>query len=96
MFGKSRYVERSIEPSFNRLQSVLGNIKLNSISVRELDKFISFTYANSPGAAKERIIPLNDKLYSLLKSYFPKIISINNTDFFFHRHTGIKLNSDFL
>ncbi len=193
------YIERSIEPAFKKFQEVLGNIKLNSVTVREIDKFLSVTSAKSKSAAalyyrtlkaafskseswgyidsnpfrklkspkvvkkypvfisqsefesilkntkndflknifitgfytgmrlseilnmrwdwidfnqltitiknsetfttksgKERIIPINQRLHSTLKSIIPKIVSLNKSGLVFYKIDGIRLNNNFV
>jgi len=45
------YVNRSISPAFKLLINYVGNIQLKFLSVKTLDKFISYTYAKSPSSS---------------------------------------------
>lgn len=45
---------------------------------------------------KERVVPMNDNVYKLLKKRFPKIIGINTKQYVFYRVLGVKLNVDYL
>lgn len=45
---------------------------------------------------KERIIPINQKLLSVLSNRIPKIVSINNDEHIFQRIKGTKFNEDYV
>jgi integrase/recombinase XerD len=45
---------------------------------------------------KERIIPINKRLYQVLKNRIPKILKINDDEFVFYRIKGICYNEDFV
>lgn len=60
------YIKRSIFPAFKILIYYVGNIPLKYLSVKQLDKFISYTYAKSPSSAA--------LYYRTLKAAFSKAI----------------------
>lgn len=45
---------------------------------------------------RDRVIPINEKLFEMLSNRFPKVITLNNTDYIFQKLPGVKFNPDFV
>ncbi len=67
--NKTRHYIRSIKLSFKQFMDFIGDIALNQISTRLIDKFISGIYSRSPYAAK--------LYYSTIKAAFTKAVDWN-------------------
>jgi len=67
--NKTRHYIRSIKLSFKQFMDFIGDIPLNQISTRLIDKFISGIYSRSPYAAK--------LYYSTIKAAFTKAVDWN-------------------
>ena len=75
-----------------RLSEII-NLKWNQISFQ--DKIIRVLNTNdfTTKGKKERIIPINEKLYQVLSGLVPKIINLNNYVF---RNNGFKYNEFYI
>jgi len=65
------------------------DFKRKVIIVKNINGFVT-------KSKKERIIPMNFKLETLMKIRFKKVKDVNNNDYIFYRVIGIKLNEDFV
>ena len=64
------------------------DFKQNQITVKCSEEFTT-------KGKKERVIPINQNLRTVLTNFFPKVISITD-DYVFSRINGVKLNDDFI
>ena len=76
----------------------LCNLRWNAIDLSQRIITVKNTNTFSTKSGKERIIPINDKVYRELQKRKPKVIKINseNNDFVFCRIYGVKLLVDFV
>jgi len=76
----------------------LCNLSWNVIDLSQRIITVKNTNTFSTKSGKERIIPINDKVYRELLKRKPKVININseNNDFVFYRIAGVKLLVDFV
>ena len=65
------------------------DLKQNQITVRCSEFFTT-------KSKRERVIPFNPNLKTILLNHLPKIFNIKNDEFVFYKLTGIKLNEDFI
>ena len=75
----------------------LCNLQWNAIDLTERIITVKNTDDFTTKSKKERIIPINDTLYFVLKRRLPKIRSLNNQkDYVFYKVKGIRLNVDYV
>ncbi len=75
--------------------SELVNIKWSWIDLKQNQITVKCSEEFTTKSKKERIIPINQNLRTILTNCFPKVISITD-DYVFSRIIGIKLNDDFI
>ncbi|QQS37041.1 MAG: tyrosine-type recombinase/integrase [Ignavibacteriales bacterium] len=71
------------------------NLRWNQIQLNERVIRVLNTDEFTTKGKKERVIPINSKLYSILINRLPKVINLSGNDLLFHNN-GIKLNGDFV
>lgn len=71
------------------------NLKWNQVSLN--DKLIRVTNTKefSTKGKRERVIPINEKLFNLLSNKLPKFYDINNPGYVFNKH-GFKFNLEYV
>jgi integrase len=71
------------------------NLKWNQVSLAERLIKITNTDEFTTKGKKERVIPMNEKLFKLLKNRIPKYYNLQDSEYVFNKD-GIKLNSDYV
>ena len=71
------------------------NLKWDQVSLSERVIRVQNTKNFTTKGKKERLIPINEKLYLKLQRRVPKIIKISNSDFVFNKN-GFKFNPDYI
>jgi integrase/recombinase XerD len=71
-------------------------LKWSSINLKERSITVSNTKTFTTKSKKERIIPINDTLYEMLKNRLPKIINLSRDELVFQKHSGIPYHPDYL
>lgn len=74
----------------------LTNLKWNDVDLKSRTITIRNTIDFTTKGKKERIIPINDKLFKVLQRRLPKIFDLNFTQYVFYTIPGIKLNVDYI
>jgi len=74
----------------------LLNLRWNAVDFKNLLIRIENTDTFTTKNKRERIIPINKPLLSILKNRFPKIIDINKTDYVFGKSRGIPFDTEFI
>ncbi|MFA5805903.1 MAG: tyrosine-type recombinase/integrase [Melioribacteraceae bacterium] len=74
----------------------LLNMKWSWIDLNQNQITVKCTEEFTTKSKKERIIPINLNLKTILIIRFPKVFSINNDDYVFSKCSGIKLNENFI
>ena len=77
-------------------QGELVNMKWSWIDLKQNQIIVHCSDHFTTKSKKERIIPINPNLKSILINRFPKIFNIINDDYVFSRMKGIKLNENFV
>ena len=70
------------------------NLKWNSIDLKSRIITVKNSKEFTTKSKKDRVVPINDKLFKMLKNRIPRIQSIDKTDLVFEKTKGIKYRSD--
>lgn len=73
----------------------ISNLKWNQINLNEKTIRVMNTDDFTIKGQRERIVPMNDKVFNLLTEIFPKIISIQKDGYAFTKN-GFKFNPDYI
>jgi len=71
------------------------NLKWNAVELSERIIKVQNTETFTTKGKRERIIPINDKLYNVLLSRLPKVMTINKDEYVFNKK-GFRFNGDFI
>ncbi|MCF8241078.1 MAG: tyrosine-type recombinase/integrase [Melioribacteraceae bacterium] len=78
-----------------RLGEIL-TLDWKSISLTERIIKVEHSETFTTKSKKERIVPINKKLFEVLSTRYPTVRKINQIDYVFYRIPGVKLNVDFV
>lgn len=71
-------------------------LKWSSINLRDRIIIVSNSNTFTTKSKKERVIPINDTLFNMLKNRLPKVINLNSDEFVFQKLSGIPYHPDYI
>jgi integrase len=71
-------------------------LKWSSINLKDRIIIVSNSTTFTTKSKKERVIPINDTLFNMLKNRLPKIININGDEYIFQKCQGIPFHPDYV
>jgi integrase len=71
-------------------------LKWSSINLKDRIITVSNSKTFTTKSKKERVIPINDTLFDMLKNRLPKVINLNSDEFVFQKLSGIPYHPDYV